>query len=150
MASPAPEKKNPFLKNRSLKSWVIETIISFTLVSLAGLGVALIDIYSRQIPFATATLRILGDAFGAGGLVCFSLWMLVWLSGEGAFDIIVYGVRKVFNVTFQNLMKNSTLPDSYFDYVAMRRAKKQNHHFPFGSVSFLFFVIGLVLSVCSL
>ena len=110
----------------------------------------LVDVYGRQIDFALDPLRVLGDSFGAGGLLCFSFWGLLWVSSEGAFDIIVYGVRKVFNVTFQNLMKNSALPDSYTDYVAMKRAKKHDHHIPFFVISLVFFLVGLILSLCAI
>jgi hypothetical protein len=150
MAEPKQEKKQPVWETRSVKSYVIETIVSFLIVALLCVGVALADVFARQISFELEPLRVLGDAFGVAGLFGVSLWMLVWLSTEGAFDIIVYGVRKVFNVTFQHMMANSTLPDSYADYVAMKRAKKHDHHYPFSLISFVFFVIGLILSLCAL
>lgn len=150
MAEPKQEKKQPVWETRSVKSYVIETIVSLLIVALLCVGVALADVFARQISFELEPLRVLGDAFGVAGLFGVSLWMLVWLSTEGAFDIIVYGVRKVFNVTFQHMMANSTLPDSYADYVAMKRAKKHDHHYPFSLISFVFFVIGLILSLCAL
>ena len=146
MPSTIKVKKTPDQDVRSLRSWIIETVVSFLIVALVCVSVTLVDVFVRHISFVNETMRVLGDGFGAGGLICFSLWMLIWLSGEGAFDIIVYGVRKVFNVTFQNLMKNSALPDSYYDYVAMKRAKKRNHFFPFGLSSFICFIVGLILS----
>jgi len=150
MASPAQEKKQSIGESRSFKSYVIETIVTFLFISVVCFSLALVDVFVRRISFEIETFRVLGDAFGVSGLFCFSLWMLVWLSDEGAFDMIVYGVRKVFNVTFQHMMLNSSLPDSYVDYVAMRRAKKHNRHYPFFFVSLLFFAIGLVLSFCAL
>lgn len=150
MAVPAQEKKQPINEPRSVKSYVIESVVSFLIVAVLCLSVAFVDVYARQISFDLEPLRVLGDAFGVSGLFCLSLWMLVWLSGEGAFDMIVYGVRKVFNVTFEHLMQNSTLPESYAEYVAMKRAKKRDHHFPFSLISFVFFIVGLILSLCAL
>lgn len=150
MASPTQEKKQSIREPRSFKSYSIETIVSFLLISAVCFSLALVDVFARKISFEMETFRVLGDAFGVSGLFCFSLWMLVWLSDEGAFDIIVYGVRKVFNVTFQHMMRNSSLPDSYVDYVAMKRAKKHNRHYPFFFVSLFFLVIGSVLSFFAL
>jgi hypothetical protein len=149
MDAPGQEKKPSIGEPRSVKSYVIESLISFFIVVVICLSTGLVDVYGRQIDFAFETLRVLGDSFGAGGLLCFSFWGLLWVSSEGAFDMIVYGVRKVFNVTFQNLTRNSTLPDSYTDYVAMKRAKKHDHHYPFFFISLSFFIVGLILSLCA-
>jgi nitrate reductase NapE component len=147
METPKQESKPLIEPKRTFKSYLIETLICFTILCVATVGIACIDVYARLISFQFATLRVLGDAFGVSGLSAFCFWGLMWVAGEGAFDMIVYSVRKVFNVTFQHLIRNPKLPKTYTEYVELRRQKKKNHFFPLLATSGLFFTVGLILSI---
>lgn len=146
--APKQDKKPEIEAKRPLKSYVIEGAIDFVIVAAICVCCGLMDVYSRGISFEFESGRVLADSFGVGGLLCLGFWCLLWASSQGAFDIIVYGVRKVLYVTFHRHPEDSTLPSTYADYVAERRSKPRNYFYPFLIVSSAFFLVGLALSLC--
>ena len=64
--------------------------------------------------------RILADAFTIPGVILMLCWVLVWLSGEGAFEGISYAFSYAFRMLVPGGAKN---PERYSDYVLRRREK---------------------------
>ncbi len=75
--------------------------------------------------------RILADAFTIPGVILMLCWVLVWLSGEGAFEGISYAFSYAFRMLVPGGAKN---PERYSDYVLRRREKGR-----LKGVGFLFF-----------
>ena len=75
--------------------------------------------------------RILADAFTIPGVILMLSWVLVWLSGEGAFEGISYAFSYAFRMLVPGGAKN---PERYSDYVLRRREKGA-----LKGVGFLFF-----------
>jgi hypothetical protein len=91
---------------------VIEPVVSFLIVALLCVGVALADVFARQISFELEPLRVLGDAFGVAGL-----FVLFALDAGLAFERRGFRYHRLwrsqsFQCDFQHMMANSTLPDS--------------------------------------
>ncbi len=150
MTEEIQEKKEPIEEKRTLNSYIIEYVVVFLLVSLTCVGLGFLDVYSRGVDYETKTMMVYADALGAGGAFCLCFWALLWVSSEGAFDMIVYGVRKLFNVVFQGHAAKSNLPKTYYDYVTERRGKKKNRLYSLLFISLVYFIIGLVLSILSI
>ena len=64
--------------------------------------------------------RILADAFTIPGVILMLSWVLVWLSGEGAFEGISYAFSYALRMLVPGGSKN---PERYSDYVLRRREK---------------------------
>lgn len=141
------EKKDQFGDKRSTSSLVLEWIISFLVVTVIAIGAGFADVYSRGISFENKTGMVFADAIGIAGVFCLCFWLLLFVSRKGAFDIIVYGVKKLFDVTFHTHPENSKLPATYYDYVVEQRSKEHRAFTPFLIFSSLFTVVGLVLSI---
>lgn len=141
------EKKESFKQKRSKKSYVIETIIVLFVMCAVCVGIGFLDVYGRERNLDTQLMMIIGDAFWVPGCFGICLWGLLFTASAGAFDMIVYGVRKLFEVTFNIGPERSRLPATYFDYVTIRRAKTKNRNFPLLIISGVFFLVGAVFSL---
>lgn len=94
--------------------------------------------------------RILSDSFFIGGLMPILFWLLVWVSEKGAFDLIVYSVRKVFSFAFRIHPEKSNLPPTYADYVEQKRAKNKPFHYELLEVAGAFLLLGIIFAFVSL
>ena len=96
------------------------------LVGLAGVaGVA----FSRDISAQTElvnVLHILCDAFFVMGVVLAGFGLLIFVSNEGAFDMMVYGLQSFWDL-FRKERKMQGI--SYYDYQVARAEKKLRFNF---------------------
>ena len=72
------------------------------------------------------------------------------MSEKGAFDLIVYSVRKVFSFAFRIHPEKSNLPPAYADYVEQKRAKKKPFHYELVLIGGIFLLLGIVFAFVSL
>ena len=84
---------------------------------------------------------VTGAAKGIGRAIALEL------AREGAFDMIVYGTKRFFIFIFKKNPEESSLPRTYFDYVVQKRGDKKRNHFEYLIFPFIFFFIGLILSI---
>ena len=63
------------------------------------------------------------DAFFVPGILILSVGLLVWVSDGGVFDMIRFGLMKVFSVMFTRKIKDDQ-PKTFYDYRVMRQAKE--------------------------
>ena len=130
----------------------ILSILKYSLISLitsiiCGVIVGLLDVYSKGVSFTEYTIRVFADAFTVSGILNMLFFLLVILAREGAFDMIVYGTKRFFIFIFKKKPEESSLPRTYFDYVVQKRGDKKRNHFEYLIFPFIFFVIGLILSI---
>lgn len=102
----------------------MKTIWKFLITVLVGLAGVAGFLYSRdflEVAALSQKLHILCDAFFVVGVVLTAVGLLVFTTNEGAFDMIVYGMR-----SFIDLFKktNTRKYETYYDYRVARSEKK--------------------------
>ncbi len=148
------EEREGLTKEKELFSWkkfAIRLTLSF-LLSGAFFAITFCIEYlgPLELTWTSNKYRILSDSFFVGGAMPMLFWMLVWVSEKGAFDMIVYGVRKVFSYAFRIKPEKSNLPPTYADYVEMKRAKKKPFHYEMLEIGGLFLLLGIIFTFVSL
>lgn len=127
------------------KSFLIGFIVCFVINVLIALIIGLIQIYVLNRSLQDNCLLILTDSFTMSGLLMCLYYLIVFVSDEGAFDIISYSVQLVWNVTFHKNVRETNLPSTFAEYKQMKRAKPRlNLRFVLFS-GLLFFIIGLII-----
>lgn len=101
------KKKN---RNRYIGSVVSAGIVSLAVMAYRGLFGG--DLTTGE------TMMILSDGFFVTGALFLGLGLLMWVGGEGMFDMLGFGVKLVFDVAFKHEWEN------YRDYKA-RKAEKE-------------------------
>lgn len=153
MKAEEPSEKKPETLGKapfSWKSFGIQGAIGLVVNGAIAAGVFSIEVFANpEIDYASTPLRVWGDSLAIAGLLCLLFWALVWVSEEGAFDIIVYGTRKFLAYLFRPHPEQGTLPKTYYDYVMERRAKPRKAFPGFLAISGLIGLAGLILSLIS-
>lgn len=139
-----------FDKKKKIRDILLEVIISLLICSVFSLSVGLIEVYGNSLDYQANKLRIYGDSFFVSGITTTLFYCLVLLSNAGAFDMLVYGVRKFFNYIFRRKLDESKLPKTYYDYVILKRGKKKNKRLYFLFISLIFLLVGIVVSLLAL
>lgn len=129
-----------------IKKFIIGSIITFLICTLMALLTGIIVVNVLKVEYEKDTLRVYGDSFFVSGLLVTLFWFLLLVSQAGAFDIIVYSVKKMINYFFKKHPEDSDLPKTYYDYVALKREKKKNVFPSVLFVSSIFLIIGIILS----
>lgn len=129
------------------KRFIIEFIITFCFCAVFCVIVALLLVFVKGDSFEDNTLRVIGDSFFVSGLLVMLFWILIYLSQEGAFDIIVYGTKKFFNYLLKRHPEDSSLPKTYYDYVSLKREKKKKGFLGILLSSLLFLIVGIIISL---
>lgn len=121
---------------RSFWKYVITLLVGFGCVTSIALSK---DLFSQTAP--VQVYHILCDAFFVVGLVMFNMGLLIFTSNEGAFDMMVYGVR-----SFVDLFRktNTKKFPTFYDYSVSRREKKLKFGFLLICGAF-FLVVSLVM-----
>ena len=132
-------------ERKSLKGIIARTSLSFAFALAIFLTVFFLELYGPfELTWEKNRYRILSDSFSLGGLLPILFWLLVWVSEKGAFDLIVYSVRKLFSFTFRIHPEKSNLPPTYADYVAIKKAKRKPFHYELLIVGGTFLLLGLI------
>lgn len=108
----------------------MKTLTKYLITMAVGLILAGWIAFSRGILEQTELVRIyhiLCDSFFVVGILTSSVGSLIFVSNEGAFDPLVYGVKSFFNI-FKKKEKRD-LP-TYYDF----RMARSEHKFPFGFI----------------
>ena len=119
----------------------MRALVKYIITLVVGLGFAAWIAFSRDILEQTQLVNIyhiLCDSFFVVGFLITAIGLLIFVSNEGAFDPIVYGMRSFINI-FKKREKRKM--ETYYDFRTARSAHK---------FSFLFLVIcGVVLLAVS-
>ena len=130
----------------TLKENIVSACVAFVICAAICILVALLDVYVKELSFSVETARILGDGFFVSGVLGVLFWLLILVSQLGAFDMMVYGCRKLFNYLFKKNPEDSTLPHTYYDYVMIKRGKKPKRFYFFLIVAAVYLAIGMICS----
>lgn len=139
---------NDSLKKKKIdKGYIIGLLICLLVCTFITSLVILQEVYGQNRNFSKEYLIILTDGFTiSGGLMCL-FYLLVFVSDEGAFDIITYSVKLVWNVTFHKNVRETNLPRTYAEYRELKRSKpRTNSRFMLFS-GLIFFIIGLIFMI---
>lgn len=129
------------------KGFLIGFIICLLVCSFISVIVVLQEIYGLQRDFASQNLLILTDAFTISGGLMLLFYLLVFVSDEGAFDMISYSIQLVWVVTFHKNVRETRLPKNYAEYRELKRNKPRlNLRFILFS-GLIFFIIGIILLI---
>ncbi len=132
-------------QKKNLKGIIPRSSLSFAFALAIFLTVFFLELYGPfELTWEKNKYRMLSDSFSLGGLLPILFWLLVWVSEKGAFDLIVYSVRKLFSFTFRIHPEKSNLPPTYADYVAIKKAKRKPFHYELLLIGGAFLLLGLV------
>ena len=118
-------------------------IIRYSIASFICLVIAFIILLSKGIFSQTETkdvMHILVDAFFVPGIIMLSFGILVFSTNEGTFDMLAYGVRRIFV-----LLKRNPQDAKYKTFYDYREAQRENKH-QFGYL----IIVGLFFTALSL
>ena len=146
--SPEEEVKDA-LPRFSWKRFLIEFAIA--LGSCGGIFGAIFAYEYHALGYFYATpYRVISDSFVYAGGLGILLWALVFRSSFGAFDMIVYGVRKFLVIIFRIHPEKSKLPPTYYDYVNAKHEKPRSRFYGFMAGCAVVLAVGIVFALISL
>lgn len=104
---------------RALKKFFITMVVGLLLTGWIAVSRGLME----QVE-PVKIYHILCDSFFAVGILVSSVGSLIFVSNEGAFDPLIYGVRSFINI-FRK--RNKRKMETYYDF----RMARAEHKFPF-------------------
>lgn len=121
--------------NEKLISYLKKYIISFALMGIVTLFVLWIREHSQVTDLATIYLN-LADAFTIPGVIMLMVGLLAWVSTQGGFDMISYGVKRGITSIIPGIGKSD---ERFYDYKTRMEQKRIKGY------SFLFISGGIYL-----
>lgn len=122
--------------------------IDYIVCGMIGFLVILFVFFYQHIFSAPNTKdiwRIISDACYLAGVLIFGSGVLVWVSNEGAFHMMSYGVKKVVNL-FRKEENKSSMEKTYFEYhLAMQDEKK--HVKPILLVGGIYLILAIISTI---
>lgn len=128
------------------KRLVISYLVSAGIVITIGVIFALLLYFFQYKGTEKTALQYWADVVSVTGAVSVLVWLFVLLTSLGAFDMIVYGTRKMFNAIFRKNPR-SGLPRTYTEYVESKHEKERNNYWPFLFISLGILVVGIILLI---
>ena len=125
---------------------VISYLVSAGIVITIGVIFALLLYFFQYKGTEKTALQYWADVVSVTGAVSVLVWLFVLLTSLGAFDMIVYGTRKMFNAIFRKNPR-SGLPRTYTEYVESKHEKERNNYWPFLFISLGILVVGIILLI---
>lgn len=123
--------------------------LDYIVCAIVGLIIVFFVFFYKDIFSSVNALdvwRIISDACFLAGVLIFGCGVLLWVSNEGAFHMMSYGVKKVVNL-FRREENRSSIEKTYFEYqVAMQDQKKEVKPVLFvGGIYLILAVLGTVI-----
>lgn len=128
------------------KRLVISYIVSASIVITLGVIFGLILYFFQYQGTEKTALQYWADVVSVTGAMGVLMWLFVLMTSYGAFDMIVYGTRKMFNAIFRRNPRTG-LPRTYTEYVESKREKEHNNYWPFLFISLGILVVGIILLI---
>lgn len=125
-----------------LTPYVIYSVSLLIIATVVGLWVY----FSGTRPSAQNPFGLLGDAFSLAGVFGLIGVLFLYIANEGYFDIISYGVKRVFRASFDANYKKS-MKQTYIEYKAARKAKRKPVPMAMLIVSGIYLVIGVIFII---
>ena len=130
----------------SKKRLIITYLVSAGIVITIGVIFGLMLYFLQYKGTEKTMLQYWADVISVTGAVSVLLWLFALVASYGAFDMIVYGTRKMFNAIFRRNPR-SGLPRTYTEYVESKKDKEHNSYWPFLFVSLGILVVGIILLI---
>ncbi len=86
------------------------------------------------------------DAFTVTGFIVLLFSCLLFVAGAGAFDLLIYGVRKLIN-SFRRYNPNGSLPKTFHEYRTINSEKEKIDLKGGIAVGLLFLIVGLIIGM---
>ena len=118
--------------------------MKYLITVVCGLGLAAWVAFHQNIMEKTtlqAIFHVLTDAFFIPGVLIFGIGALIFVTNEGAFDAITFGLKSFWSMFSKKLKHNR---ETYYDYRSARSEKK----LPFGFLlicGLCFFAVSMVM-----
>ena len=93
--------------------------------------------------------RLIADAFFVPGALLLGVGLMIWISGQGEFDILSFGVKKSFSVLLPRERREAQ-PKTLFDYKQQRAEKGQPPIKHLLIVGLVFVLLGGIASLMNL
>lgn len=133
-------------KKGARKRLVISYLVSAGIVVTIGVIFALLLYFFQYKGTEKSALQYWADVISVTGAVSVLVWLFVLVTSLGAFDMIIYGTRKMFNAIFRRNPR-SGLPRTYTEYVESKHEKERNNYWPFLFISLGILVVGIILLI---
>ena len=130
----------------SKKKLIISYVVSASIVLVLGVIFGLILYFFQYKDTEKTTLQYWADVVSVTGAMGVLMWLFILMTSYGAFDMIVYGTRKMFNAIFRRNPRTG-LPRTYTEYVESRREKEHDNYLPFLFISLGILVVGIILLI---
>ena len=130
----------------SKKRLVISYLVSAGIVITLGVIFGLVLYFFQYQGTEKTMLQYWADVISVTGAMSVLMWLFVLMTSYGAFDMIVYGTRKMFNAIFRRNPRTG-LPRTYTEYVESKREKEHNKYWPFLFISLGILVVGIILLI---
>ena len=135
-------------ENRDDSSFIKGLIICLIIDAIiAGLFIGF-SFLSSEMDWNRDKFVILSDAFSFPGIYTILFFLISWVSGEGAFDAISYGVQVAFYTVFYKDLRKTKLPKTYADYRDLKRSRKKGRTLFILVSGAIFLLIGIIFSIC--
>jgi zinc transporter ZupT len=118
---------------------IIDAIIAGLIIGFSFL--------SEEMNWDRDKFIILSDAFSLPGIYTILFFLISWVSGEGAFDAISYGVQVAFFTISHKDLRETKLPKTYADYRELKRHKKKGRTLFLLVAGGIFLLIGIIFSI---
>ena len=124
----------------------MRSVLKYLITMVCGLGLAAWVAFNQNILEKTTLqdiFHVLTDAFFIPGILIMGMGALIFVTNEGAFDAITFGLKSFWSMFSKKLKRNR---ETYYDYRSARSEKK----LPFGFLlicGFLFFAVSMVMYV---
>ena len=137
------EKRN----NRDNVSFAKGLIICLIIDAIiAGLFIGF-SFLSSEMDWGRDKFVILSDAFSIPGIYTILFFLISWVSGEGAFDAISYGVQVAFYTVFFKDLRETKLPKTYADYRELKKHGKKGRTLFILLSGAIFLLIGIMFGI---
>ena len=105
-----------------MKGKIIKYSITFSICLIAAFVIMLSKkVFWQEEP--KMVYHILTDSFFAPGTIMAAFGLLVFATNEGSFDMLVYGIRRLFV-----LLKRNARDDKYSTFYEYRQAQRENQY----------------------
>lgn len=112
------------------KGFFTGLISSFIVGLIIGLIVFLIEYFGQYkgnvVYDSVSYYSMLTNIFSIPGVILILLYLIMFVSKEGAFDAIAYSFKLVFYNTFRKDLRQTKLPATYGDYRLLKSSKPRS------------------------
>lgn len=130
----------------SNKRLLVSYIVSVSIVITLGVIFGLILYFFQYKGTEKTMLQYWADVVSVTGAMGVLMWLFVLMTSYGAFDMLVYGTRKMFNAIFRRNPRTG-LPRTYTEYVESKHDREHNNYLPFLFISLGILVVGIILLI---